>query len=120
MEHMGEIQRRRRVPRQSVTWAGKCQINDEVGGWTECEVVDISVIGVGVEVPSEGDTGRIGQTITVEVQTPAGAAVSIRLVGEIRNVVPVTERIRIGIEFVDLSETERSILDALERMRIVW
>ncbi len=118
MEH-SEIQRRRRVPRQTVTWPGKCQINDE-GGWSECEVVDISVIGVGVEVPSEGDAGRIGQTITVEVQAPAGAAVSIRLVGEIRNVVHVTEKIRIGIEFIDLSETERSILDALERMRIVW
>jgi hypothetical protein len=54
------------------------------------------------------------------VQTPASAAVSIRLEGEIRNVVRVTERFRIGIEFAGLSETERSILDALERMRIVW
>jgi hypothetical protein len=64
VEHMGDIQRRRRVPRQIVTWAGKYQINDDLRGWTECEVVDISVIGVGVEVPSEGDTGLMGQTIT--------------------------------------------------------
>jgi hypothetical protein len=43
------------------------------------------------------------------------------LVGEIRYVVPSPgQGFRIGIQFAGLSETERSILDTFERMRLAW
>ena len=45
------VERRRRVPRQAVRWSGKCLLEDEAGaGWAECQVLDISLIGVGIEI----------------------------------------------------------------------
>lgn len=114
--------RRRRVPRQAAGWPGRYKFESASDQpWGRCRVLDISVIGAGVEIFGEAPTEIVGTRLVVEVQTPAGASVSIRLVGETRNAGRGPEGgIRVGLEFVDLSATERSILDALERMQVVW
>jgi hypothetical protein len=58
----------------------------------------------------------IGREITVEVQTLAGASISLRMSGEIRNVVAsVSPKVgtRVGIEFGELSDTEKAIFQVL-------
>ena len=110
---------RRRVPRQTTGWSGKCSFGDEQDSH-DCRVLDISVIGAGIEV-FDGVPDPIGSRLTVEVSTPAGASVSLRLVGEIKNVGPGRDGgTRVGIEFADLSATERSLLTLLGEMKMVW
>lgn len=95
-------------------------------------VLDISILGAGLEIydPDQpivgvqfdpaGDT-LVGHKITVDAHTAGGGSLSIRFTGMIRNVRPgPLGSIRAGVEFLGLSDTERTMLDALERMRVVW
>jgi hypothetical protein len=84
-------------------------------------VLDVSVIGVGVELVTEIPTDPLGRRITIEVHPSAGRSVSLRLIGTIQNAVPTSGgRLRVGVQFIGLSETERAILDAFEQLGIVW
>lgn len=84
-------------------------------------MMDISVIGVGLELFGAVPEDLIGHQLAVEVHTPIGASVSIRLVGEVRNTGPGPEGgTRVGLEFVDLSETERQMLHVMELLQVVW
>ena len=59
--------------------------------------------------------------MAIEIHPPNGASVSVHLFGEIRYTSPGPEAgVRVGIEFVGLSQTERSILDALQMMNVAW
>jgi PilZ domain len=125
--------KRRRVPRQEAGWPGKCGFEDDPEtAWYECMVLDISILGAGLEIydpdqpilGAEFDpdgTSLIGHRVTVDAHTAGGGSVSIRFTGIIRNVRSgPLGTIRAGVEFLGLSEVERTMLDALERMRIVW
>jgi hypothetical protein len=115
-----EPERRRRVPRQLIAWPAAFRVDDDPT-WSECEVVDISVIGVGIETSAKLGPDLLDRKISVEVHTPAGAAVTLGLAATIRYVVPRPNgNSRLGGEFVGLSEIERSILETLERMQIAW
>lgn len=119
------MERRRRVPRQTAGWTGKYTIEGEdPEAWYECRVLDISVIGVGVElfgeIPQPADT-LLGKRMVVEAHTPAGESLSIRARGEVTNVTPGADGgTRAGMQFVDLAEGERSILDVLVLMDALW
>lgn len=106
---------RRRTARQTVGWNGSCHIEGEgASGWRDCRVVDISVFGVGIRLQHLRPTELVGRRISVELPA-VGESINLRLEGEIRNAVRTTLRttVRIGIEFDELSNTERSILQAL-------
>ncbi len=46
---------------------------------------------------------------------------SLRLVGQLKNLSPGRlGGVRAGLEFVDLSETEREILKAMELLKVAW
>jgi len=86
-------------------------------------VLDISILGAGLELT--GDivemAGTLGHAILVEIQTPAGASITLQIMGEIRYLAPGSQGgVRVGIEFGGLSETEKAILNVLENMRAVW
>lgn len=119
---MTMVRHQRRVPRQQVGWDGKCLLDDDpTTGWVECLVLDISVIGVGIEVFDRLPRDLIGRRIAVDVQPPNSGSMNIHMVGEVRNTGPGRNGgVRVGMEFVDLNDTERSILDALEMMQIAW
>lgn len=118
------MERRRRVPRQIAGWTGKYRIEgDDPEAWHECRILDISVIGVGVELfgPVIQPDRLFGRRLVVEAQTPSGESLSVRARGEVRNVGPGAEGgVRVGMEFIELSDTERSILDALVVMGALW
>ncbi len=84
-------------------------------------MIDFSVLGVGLELFGTLREDLVGRRIVVQVHVPVGKSVSLRLVGEIRNNVlgPQGEN-RVGMEFVDLSKTERAILGVMEEMKVVW
>jgi c-di-GMP-binding flagellar brake protein YcgR len=115
-------ERRRRVPRQEAGWPGRYRFEGEPETeWGRCRVIDISIIGAGTEVFGAVPPIPFGRRRLIQVETPAGAAIKLQLLGEVRNFTRGPEGgTRIGIEFTDVSETERSILEVLSHMRVVW
>jgi hypothetical protein len=102
-----------------MSWLGHYRLGD--GQWADCEVVDISVAGVSALIAEASATDLPGVSITMEVHAAVGDAVRLDLTGEIRHAVPAPDgRVRVGVEFTSLSDTERAILDALERLGIGW
>lgn len=116
------MERRRRVPRVAAGWPGKYRVEDDPqSDWDNCQMIDISVVGVGLELFGDVPEDLTGHRLAVEVQTPVGASVSIRLVGEVRNTAKGARGgTRAGMEFVDLSDTERQILQVMELLQVVW
>jgi hypothetical protein len=116
------MERRRRVPRQGVGWPGTYTLEGVTAPEPrECRVLDISVIGAGLEVFGPVPTELMGRRVDVEVKSPSGGSVTIRMAGEVRNVSPgPSGGVRVGIQFIGLSDTERSILQALDMMQVAW
>ena len=112
------MEQRRRVSRQTASWAGFCHIEGESpAGWRDCEVVDISPLGLGVTFNHPEPWELVGRRIAVDAPT-IGSSVNLRLEGEIRNAMPASEGgVRVGIEFVGLSEEEVAITAVLGQMR---
>jgi hypothetical protein len=124
---MSDVPKRRRVPRVPTDgWSGKYVIEDDPGfEWHECRVLDISVLGVGIELfpgqPAEITDALLGHQLVVQVQSPVGHSVSVRLEGQVTNVSQGPEGgIRAGLEFVGLCDDERDILNVFELMRVSW
>lgn len=87
----------------------------------DCRIVDISMLGAGIEVFHFPPNDVIGRRLDVDVEPPSSVSFSIHFVGEIKNLRGGTRgRVRVGLEFVDLSDDERSIVDMLERMHMNW
>jgi PilZ domain-containing protein len=122
--HSGTMLHKRRVPRQSVVvWSGKYVFeHDPEAGWEQCRVIDISVIGVGLELMGPVPDDLVGLAIVAEVYPPsASGAITVRLLGNVVNTGPTrTGGLRVGVEFSGLSETELSILGAMEMTETAW
>jgi hypothetical protein len=90
---------------------GSCHIAGEpTEVWQECGVFDFSNFGLGMDLRHPSDL--VGSRVSVRL--PVGASVEVTLTGEVRNAKDGPGGVaRVGIEFVDLSETERSIVDLL-------
>jgi c-di-GMP-binding flagellar brake protein YcgR len=114
---------RRRVPRTSTDgWPARyIDEDDSDSGWKQCRVVDISLIGVGLELLGGVRNDLIGHQLVVQVQAPVGESVTLRLKGRVVNLGEHSQDVtRAGLEFVGLAEMERSILKVLEQMKVAW
>lgn len=114
------MERRRRVSRQSAGWAGRCHIDGESAvRWHHCRVIDISILGLGITFRHQSPSELLGRALHVEVPA-VGDSVKVQFDGEIRSATPENPEgsVRVGIEFVGLSEAEQAItacLSALSR-----
>lgn len=109
------MENRRRAPRHRASWNGFCHIEgDGASGWRDCRVVDISMVGVGIRMQYLRPLELVGRRVSIELPA-VGDSINIRLEGVVKQVARTTMRtmVRIGIEFDALSNTERSILEAL-------
>lgn len=109
------MQDRRRVARHHTGWNGFLHVEGEsAAGWRDCRVVDISMLGVGIKMQHLRPSELVGRRVAVELPA-VGDSINLRLEGEVKHVMRTTLRttVRIGIEFDRLSNTERSILEAL-------
>ena len=112
----------RERPRQRVHWRGHYRINGGAPRWDDCQVIDITRFGVGAELTEETEGDLVGRRITVVAEARLGVrqSVGLRMVGVIRNTVPMFHQggIRAGIELVHVSDDDQSVLDdALRRLR---
>jgi PilZ domain len=111
------MENRRRLHRQPAGWAASYQLaGDSAGGWRDCRVVDISMLGIGITFGHPNPAELTGRLISVNLPGD-GNCVNVRLEGEIKNTAVTMGRdIRIGIEFIRLSETEQAITAVLSVM----
>jgi PilZ domain len=111
------VENRRRIHRQPIGWAASYRLTDEAAhGWRDCRVVDISMLGMGITVACLHPSDLVGRLVSVNLPGPA-SSVNVRLEGEIKSAVPtINRRLRVGIEFVQLSETEQAITAVLSVM----
>jgi len=114
---------RRRAPRASTErWPGKYLVDDDQSsGWRECVVLDLSNLGVGLELVDKAHPALFGRRIQVEVDVGESSAISLHLAGVVRNLSPGTRGgTRVGVEFIGLSEREQAILKTMEYLNICW
>jgi PilZ domain-containing protein len=108
------VEYRRRTQRQPTAWAGFCHIDGESPTtWRDCEVVDVSRHGLGITFHHPRPWELVHRRIFVDVSA-IGEAVTIRLEGVVRDAAFTLEGdIRVGIEFIGLSQTEMAITAVL-------
>jgi c-di-GMP-binding flagellar brake protein YcgR len=106
----------------TVGWWGKCRVGgDKESNWIRCDVLDISVIGVGLELFGEMPEEVVEHRLVVQVQPPVGSSVTLRLEGQAKDMSPgLNGGTRVGMEFVDISEVEQQVLQVMELLQEVW
>jgi PilZ domain len=111
------VENRRRLHRRPVGWAASYQLEGESDtAWRDCRVIDISMLGLGITFDHPDPAQLAGRLISVNLPGD-GSCVNVRLEGEIRNAaVTMSRDIRVGIEFIRLSETEQAITTVLSVM----
>jgi PilZ domain len=111
------VENRRRLHRQPAGWAASYQLaGEQAAGWRGCRVVDISMLGLGITVDHPDPSELTGRLVSVNLPGD-GNCVNVRLEGQIKNASATMSRvIRVGIEFVRLSETEQAITAVLSVM----
>lgn len=111
------MENRRRVHRQPAGWAASYRLEgDPAAAWLECRIVDISMLGIGITFDHPNPRELSGRLISVSLPGD-GNCVNVRLDGEIKNATATMSRdVRVGIEFVGLSEAEQAITAVLSVM----
>jgi hypothetical protein len=101
---------RRSLPRQFADWRGR-YILDSDPHWRDCRVIDISAAGAGLELLGAPRQIAEGDRVYISVQLRA----------EIRNCRPTKlDRLRVGTQFVDLTDAERAYLASQEALAVHW
>lgn len=107
-----DTQIRRLLPRQVVDWPGAYSVDEDPAGiWGDCRVIDISSGGAGLEIPFPHREVQVGETVLLTIQLRGGVRDS-RVRGE--------NRLRVGIEFMGVSERERAYLESLADLHVRW
>jgi hypothetical protein len=93
---------------------GSCRVEGDAPNLTrDCGVFDISALGVGMDFHYADPMRLEGRRVSVHL--PLGDSIEVAFTGEVRNVRPGPGGIvRAGLEFVDLKDPERSVVDLLE------
>ena len=103
---------RRTLPRLFVNWSATYLIEgNPEGQWHDCRVIDISSVGAGLELLDARPEATEGQRIVVAVQ----------LSGEIRHSQLTDEgHLRVGTQFLGLTDEERVYLTSLTKLDAHW
>jgi hypothetical protein len=93
----------------------RCRLEGEdADRWRECAIFDLSMLGLGIDLPNPGIKKLQGRRITVLIEL--GRSVDMTVSGVVRNAEPSSDGIiRIGAEFIGLSETESAVVGLLEQ-----
>ena len=113
---------RRRAPRIKIDWLGRCRLDDEPDSavW-DCQVIDISLLGVGVELLRDCPGDLVGRVLVVDVEPPIGHSVRLQVSGQVMNQGKTPQGLtRVGLQFVGLSDTEIAVLEVIEQLRMFW
>lgn len=103
---------KRLLPRKFIGWQGKYMIEDDPAAtWRDCRIVDVSKFGAGLELVGATPDETAGRNIIL----------ADNLRGEVRHCVAAnSEGLRVGIEFVGLTESDQTYLNSLVKLQAVW
>ncbi len=109
---MERHQLRRVLPRQLTDWEGRYMIEGEPDApWRACRVVDISSAGAGMEL--------LG--VTADEAEGRHLLVAVHLRAAVKNTGPRRDgTLRVGTQFVDLTEPAASYIASLTRLGAYW
>jgi hypothetical protein len=113
-ERRPTMEQRRRVPRRSTGWFGMCHIEGESDPeWRDCQVANVSSLGMGLRLQHFWPSEIVGRQITVEAPA-AGDSINVRFGGVITHAERTAGSVvRIGIEFDELTEFELAVAGVL-------
>jgi len=105
-------QLRRFLPRQFVDWSGTYLVEgDAERRWRDCRVIDVSTAGIGLDLLDAPPEAAEGHRIFV----------GLHLQAEIRDLRPANDdHLRVGAQFVNLTDAERAYLDSLTGLDARW
>ena len=113
------MKNRRRAERKKTFSLSRCRVEGESSDeWQACAIFDVSTLGMGIDLPHSGRPGRLmGRRITVLLKL--GSSVELTVTGEVSHAESFQDDVaRVGIEFVRLNGTERSMVGFLERRAV--
>jgi len=114
---------RRRAPRVTLKdWWGRWAVEDDTElDWNECQVVDVSLLGAGVDLWTDRAVDLMGRRLVVEVRPPNGNSVALRFTGIVTWIRQQSAfDFRVGLEFGHLSGTELAIMKVFEQLQSRW
>jgi PilZ domain len=105
-------QLRRLLPRHFTDWRARYMIEgDPEERWRDCRIVDMSSAGAGLELLDANPEETAGKSIVI----------ALHLRGEVRHAEPAkNQRLRTGVQFVDISEEHRVYLQSLAELEALW
>ncbi len=115
--------RRRRSRRQDAGWLGRYAVDPSLRhdeddtpatalDWARCRVLDVSLRGAGLELL--GPPVGVGDRLVVDLRLLRSNMASVTLTGEVRHCSPGPhDARRVGLEFVDVGDLERVLLQRL-------
>ncbi len=103
---------RRLLPRQFTDWQGKYMFEDDPDQrWRDCRVVDVSSAGAGLQLIDTSEDEIVGERVLL----------AVHLRGVLRNAGPGRAGgLRVGIQFIDLTDGERHYLESLKELQVAW
>jgi hypothetical protein len=105
--------------KQSADWFGSYRFEDDPQIEGTCQIVDISQIGIGVELFGDTPFDPVRHRLAIDVQNPSGRSLRLHMEGQVRNITLGSNGgVRVGVEFGGLTEMEQAILSSLERMHV--
>ena len=106
-----ESQLRRDAPRQFTAWHGRCVLDGEPAGhWRDCQVIDVSSTGAGLLLPGVTAMQVRGRRLVLALEFPA----------RVMNMSERGDGLRVGTQFLDISDAEREEMQKMRLMGIRW
>jgi PilZ domain len=107
------VERRRRT-RHTVEWIVEYSLGASVA-WQRCRLVDLAETGATIEPFNLTDNSASGE-VALRFQLPEDIAGPFAILGDIRHVTQISEgRVRLGIEFRNLSTRDVMLLNVVAR-----
>lgn len=101
-----------------LAWPGRCDFEDDpLAAPVDCDVFDISPTGVGATVFQSAPGDLVGRRLAIDVQPCE--SVTVHMVGKVRSARPHGDRgVLVDMEFIDLTEAECRLLNALQELPV--
>lgn len=106
---------RRREKRHPVEWFGGHRLG-ATSEWRPCRVIDLATTGATIELLAPLDDDSLEREIQIMFEFRGETTEWFDLLGDVRHQTPTTTgRVRLGIEFKNLTAIDVMILDLIER-----
>jgi len=124
------VEDRRQAERLPAFCMGTCHVEGEPPDqWWECEIIDASTLGLGIELCHPDPVALLGMWQDGELQLSGGRRITVRLdlgpscdmtvEGDVRHAASGPDGVvRAGIKFVGLTESQCSMIRVLQRRTV--